>query len=194
MNEKPMLFSSPMIRAILDGTKKQTRRVVTLPKDHSWGDLFDGQVVYKNDHFNEFSVDELRCPYGQVGDQLWVRETFSNTEYRTAYKADQDDGIHCLVKKWAPSIHMPRWASRIQLEITDIRVERLNDISEEDAIAEGVEIKVKRIVKPYSYPIQYVPIAPVDWYKDLWEQINGADSWNANPWVWAINFRRIDNE
>lgn len=194
MKERPILFSASMVQAILAGTKTQTRRVVKpQPPNGLLLELWYGV-----------------CPYGKVGDQLWVRETWNHDcypypisdnpiiHYRADYLDDplgadlelSKDGIR---RKWMPSIYMPRKASRIQLEITNVRVERLNDISEADAVSEGVEIKVKRIVKPYSNPVEYLKIPAVEWYRDLWESINGAGSWAANPWVWVIEFKRINH-
>lgn len=186
MKERPILFSAPMVRALLDGRKTQTRRIVKFPHPpEGW-------------HVNN-------CPYGQPGDRLWVRESGWERPYRTtkmmregadtwprfAYAADDwSDNDRADFKAFGfkprPSIHMPRWASRILLEITGIRVERLQDISEEDARAEGCEVPA--IIYPdephsaYSY---------VEQYRLLWESINGPGSWDANPWVWCISFRRI---
>jgi len=162
MKSRPILFSTDMVQAILAGKKTQTRRIV------------------KSRHFLK------NCPYGQPGDQLWVRETFKTVEkpirdsgsgaimaYDTPeyiYKADKLPHIQKLIK-WKPSIFMPREASRITLEITDIRVEKLHNITEEDAIAEG--------------------------FKDItafgmkWVMLNGGPSWEGNPWVWVIKFKRI---
>ena len=168
MRERPILFSAPMVRAILAGTKTQTRRVCK------------GQRELSNVH--DFQID--RCPYGQLGDRLWVRETWLrhsvNVPNDYLYRADHpDDGtIGPAHGGWKPSIHMPRWASRITLEITDVRVERLQDISARDAWAEGITPSPD--VDPYHE------------YRDLWESINGPGSWDANPWVWAVSFKRID--
>lgn len=157
----------------------------------------------------KFMADVAVCPYGKVGDQLWVRETFG-MKVRTVvgtpheslcYRADKDNEICAysasgneIPVKWKPSIHMPRWASRINLEITDIRVERLNDISEQDAIAEGIQ--------KYKGPLRWVRYLDAvtgeanfncarDAFVSLWESINGAGSWSANPWVWVIEFKRV---
>jgi hypothetical protein len=139
-----------------------------------------------------------RCPYGRVWERLWVREAhYIGGGKRVRYAASPEvikteDGIEDAIsfppKKWRPSIHMPRWASRITLEITGVGVERLNTISEEDAIAEGCpggsENGYFCPVAPYSKPSH--------WYADLWDKINGKGSWAANPWVWVIEFRRVD--
>jgi hypothetical protein len=134
------------------------------------------------------------CPYGQPGDLLWVREThrkiigqsggWIETDYRATYQHGERLGDHLGVKpKWTPSIFMPRAASRITLRITEVRVERLHDISPEDAAAEG-----------WAGPDEANSIAsayPIGWYARLWESINGAGSWDLNPWVWAVSFERV---
>lgn len=191
MKELPILFSAPMVRAILDGTKTQTRRQVkpqtirkSLPHEQRphWIDASTGKVV--------------RCPYGQPGDQLWVRETWARDSEDGAlfYRVDvgsgneADDWQACINNgdsgyRWRPSIHMPRAASRIQLEITAVRIERLNSITISDAIAEGYD---------GSDPD---PIDPsIKWYSALWETINGAGSWAANPHVWVVEFKRVQND
>lgn len=187
MKERPILFNSSMVKAILAGTKTQTRRIVKPQPD----------VVHEN-IVAHFTPDDqklgrigkvITCPFGQVGDQLYVRETWLQPCLEPLiYRAD--DWAKKLVEdcklnpympqlKWTPSIHMPRWASRIQLEITNIRVERLNDISEQDALDEG-------------YPFQAATTTSIiDWFREIWESINGAGSWNANPWVWVIEFKVI---
>lgn len=202
MKERPILFSGPMVRALLAGTKTQTRRV----------------VKPQPTHFNPAGVPRLakpvgsskviQCPYGQHGDRLWVRETWQTFErgynvYKAIptrrpsdscvlYAADDVDGD----LGWRPSIHMPRWASRITLEITSVRVERLQDISEADAIAEGIERKEDGIGwkrGPISGDVPNTATRtgfPGLAYQSLWEQINGPGSWDANPWVWVIEFRR----
>ena len=198
MKERPILFSAPMVRAILRGTKTQTRRVVKIP---DW--LYDEyKPVTKHCIFNE-----VICPCGKPGDHLWVREAFDiiegqspthpviGVDYRASHPATYpqpddrhkaaDDAINLYqwrmkdthgMRKWKPSIHMPRWASRITLEITGVRVERLNDISVHDAIAEGCATDERDPVVDYLY---------------LWESIHGQGSWRANPWVWVIEFKRI---
>ena len=216
MKERPILFSAPMVRAILAGTKTQTRRVVKPVGGDDGFVLLDhgnGYWPYRSDD-GESSFHTVKrggkeyldetphaCPYGQAGDQLWVREAFSGP-----HCMDASDGCKAVPpSKWGdcsriwywadgnptegdwtrprPSIHMPRWASRILLEITAVRVERLQDISETDAEAEGIQEIVDAGVDHDG--------TPRDAYRALWEQINGADSWSANPWVWVIEFRRI---
>lgn len=229
MKERPVIFNGEMVRAILDGRKTQTRRVMKhQPKQHDhknydtapWSDAppayynvnsadwackycgegigFDGRSVY-------------RCPFGRVGDRLWVREAYQGPlfnfdqmetyledtskferpefcEYRadggkTPEYYDADDNLRY---GWKPSIHMPRWASRITLEITAVRVERLQDTSEEDAKSEGVA------------PSQHIITPPEALYRvgflKLWQSIYGEESWGANPWVWVIEFRRVEVE
>ena len=143
-----------MVRAILDGRKTQTRRVVK-PKP-------DDSGLWNND----------KCPYGKPGDRLWVRETFFVDGPRIQYRADHHGAPKETI--WKPSIFMPRSASRILLEITDIRVERLHDISADDEKKEGI----------------YSPIHELLFWA-LWQKINGPESWDANPWVWVITFKKI---
>ena len=207
--EKPILFSAPMVRAILDGSKSQTRRVVKLKSHHTIEERDDGKPwpwMYDSDR----DADHwLPCPYGQPGDRLWVRESFcealSNYEEEREqttvyYRADGqevvvDDGDGyaetnkdgTLKSPWKPSIHMPRWASRITLEITDIRVERLQDISEEDAQAEGAPLELGVLERT----ILGAKARYRSGFVRLWESINGPGSWDANPWVWCISFKRV---
>ena len=185
INERPILFSAAMVRAILAGTKVQTRREVKLR---------NGQYIPPSERADPNGWRQMLrlCPYGHAGDRLWVRETFADAGCRLTYRADQDDGAHCVVKKWIPSIHMPRAASRIPLEIVSVRVERLRDISEADAVAEGC------VAEPCDHSRQscedigcYGPTA-AGVFHWLWDQLNGPDSWDANPWVWVIEFRRVD--
>lgn len=181
-NERPILFSAPMVRALLAGAKTQTRRAL---KFNDSGHVVKGGRKW---HPDDPAV-LIACPYGHVGDMLWVRETAAFAEFSGGlrlvnYRATPDGDPTGVT--WRPSIHMPRWASRISLRITNIRVERLQSISEEDAKAEGV--KVRDIVYPdeprsaYSY---------VEQYRLLWDSINGAGSWQKNPLVWAITFERL---
>lgn len=184
MKERPILFSAPMVNAILDGKKTQTRRVI---KGH-WKEWLESINDITN--LDASCALENQCPYGKPGDQLWVRETFhSPTDQVTIYRANwrEDarargfDNIPNTVNwKWTPSIHMPRWASRIQLEITGIRVERLQDISDDDALEEGVD-RTNTSIKGYARQR----------FQNLWQKINGVDSWDQNPWVWVIEFERI---
>lgn len=179
MKERPILFSGDMVRAILYGQKTQTRPVIAdkiLDRFESVDpdDYGEGMPSYETEDGQLILLSDL-CPYGQVGDRLWVRETFTwdDISGKFLYKADNHYDLP-YQSKWKPSIHMPRKASRITLEITDIRIERLQDISEEDAIAEGMN-----------------PELPRAKFRSLWESINGKGSWNLNPWVWVIEFKQI---
>lgn len=194
MKERPILFSAPMVRAILEGKKTQTQRalriqpidVLPIKEDKAgveWVGLMQREPEPKGTVF--------RCKYGQPGDRLWVRETFSAMGDKTQhaapifYRADRPDDTG----GWTPSIHMPRWASRINLEITSIRVERLQDISQADAIAEGAppsHPSIDRVSSEYGYAD-----FSRSWYAQLWDSINGVGSWDANPWVWCVSFRRL---
>lgn len=195
MKERPILFSAPMVRAILDGNKTQTRRTYKVRKHPDAGcEIAATELVREPQHV----IDRI-CPYGQSGDRLWVREAwfdagpfkraplFAGMPSRFAYRAD---GASIGCHKWKPSIHMPRAASRILLEVTGVRVERLNDCSAEDAYAEGAaEWAAENAERLLGEGMKYRNI--VEAYKALWEQINGASSWDTNPWVWVIEFRRI---
>jgi hypothetical protein len=187
VKERPILFSAPMVRAILDGRKTQTRRVVKHKPDDD--------CPY---HENGVAV---RCPYGKVGDRLWVRETWRTTKeannktptelnpgHRIWY--DADESLQPGFGKRRPSIFMLRWASRIDLEIVGVRVERLQEISEADAMAEGAEIGAVSLRDKRGLPIGIAADYRTA-FRDLWESINGAGSWAANPWVWCISFRRV---
>ena len=194
MKERPILFSAPMVRALLDGSKTQTRRVVK--PQPVYDGRFAGGWKLKGKKGHEAAtcsplIAEV-CPYGQPGDRLWVRESFahiyrdnSSPERRSfedvAYMADGRGIDIGAYGSWKPSIHMPRWASRITLEVTSVRVERLQDISRGEAMAEGC-----------PFPNMAQGKDPCQWYGKLWEQINGPDSWEANPWVWVIEFKRIN--
>ena len=199
MTEKPILFSGPMVRAILDGNKTQTRRIVK--KNASGRAQFKGW----NWHLGDPDV-VLACPYGQPGGRLWVRETcwiwgrwFKNGKTLTGkqrwrFKADTPHGVHFkanhvqnAVKStprerrayWKrPSIFMPRWACRLLLDVKSVRVERLNDISVEDAIKEGI-----------TYSTLDCPRMK---FAQLWDSINKErGDWQSNPWVWVVEFERV---
>jgi hypothetical protein len=199
MTERGILFSGAMVRALLDGSKTQTRRAVKMPP--SWdcivyADWGNGWWPYRSDDGESPNYDNneipLRCPYGQPGDRLWVRETwaphpdFPESVHRGVYRADPECKYD--VPRWRPSIHMPRWASRILLEIVSVRVERLQDIGDVDSHAEGVTIE-DRHMGGYCAG-EFLPPS-VRAYRELWEQINGAGSWAANPWVWVVEFKRV---
>ena len=186
MKERPILFSAPMVRAILEGKKTQTRRVWKQPTSLCMKD----DCLYATEHdarqsFNPIARDEIVCPYGQRGDRLWVREAFHICPHHEDYFYRADDEnlpLKCKAHtKWKPSIHMPRRASRITLEITSIRVERLQDISDADALAEGVD-QTNTSIRGYA----------AERFKRLWSSINGADSWHSNPWVWVIEFKKVE--
>lgn len=202
MRERPILFAGPMVRAILNGEKIVTRRVMkpfqvptldddgrwysVAQRDPKWGFAVDGET--ERECANALAAS-LCCPHGAPGDRLWVRETYGDAGCRLTYRADLDDGAHCMVKKWIPSIHMPRSASRILLKITTVRVERLQDISDEQCVAEGIGVTKHAVgVKLTSPHDESVPRAM---FRELWQSINGAESWAANPWVWVVEFRRI---
>lgn len=239
MKERPVIFNSEMVRAILDGRKTQTRRVIanvghdnclplqkrTKTKDGIYTHVMDAHIYGL-------------CPFGMIGNRIWVRETWSDVNLEgapaVAYRADDEvydlmeneslldedgafnyqdtrvskyqfatwhsDLISGTEGNWRPSIHMPRWASRITLEITAVRVERLNDISEEDARAEGVRAIENNFGNGPAYCDYLLPNLDdtAEWYnrasdsfKSLWKSIYGAENWRANPWVWVIEFRRV---
>ncbi|WP_431274261.1 hypothetical protein ACQ858_19720 [Variovorax ureilyticus] len=192
MKERPILFSAPMVRAILAGTKTQTRRICKPAEAQGLSYVVDCQDGTWGNEEGDMPV--FSCPYGRAGDRLWVRETFARidgqtrpwieTDYRATYTHGDRLGDRLGInKRWTPSIHMPRHASRINLEVTGVRVERLQDISEADAKAEGVQMPDGTPTPPefWSYRQEF---------GRLWEEINGASSWEANPWVWVIEVRR----
>lgn len=207
MKERPILFSAPMVRALLNCTKSQTRRIVK-PSHIKFFEPSMNAALERSP-----TLATAFCPYGQPGDRLWVRETwqgplideeleeefhqspdyFKKPEF-CAYRAtDTLDAINADGEAlgWRPSIHMPRWASRILLEITAVRVERLADISKDDAMAEGI------VLQPdggfgLADSTHYNFSDPTDSYCSLWESINGAGAWFANPWVWVVEFQRAE--
>lgn len=232
VRERPIIFSAPMIRALLAGTKTQTRRVVkglrpqiehathTLPRR---GETHNGMVEW---WAGKIFVEDGRCPYGQPGDRLWVREAwryqcdignlFDCIEYRCdgARRKPEFDRFPSVEQYtwhrfsdrcehshnsggegWRSPIHMPRWSSRITLEITDVRVQRVQDISEEDAKAEGIRwteggplhahIWLSHVGGECNFPTAR------DAYRGLWNDINGDASWDSDPWCWCLNFKRV---
>lgn len=202
MKERPILFSAPMVRALRTCEKSQTRRVVKPQPSQSSDTAFVGEDgIWRFSHPTlrgpvSHDADDVRCPYGQPGDRLWVREAFFDAtklnERRVIYRADGDQSRF----GFTPSIHMPRWASRITLEITGVRVERLQDISEADAIAEGIEPFTD--FQPTGHWKRYRDGGlnsyvdnPIASYASLWTEINGAGSWEMNPWVWVIDFQEV---
>lgn len=191
MKERGMIFNGEMVRAILDGRKTQTRRPI------KWKQTRFTEIGEREDGSNwpwsedaEHTCDFWHpCPFGAVGDRIWVREAFasglstkSTLSYRATHKReDLEDGFYDTIK-WTPSIHMPRWASRILLEITGVRVERLQSITLGDICKEvGCGLYDFR---PATYGFQV--------WEELWKSIYGAESWNANPWVWVIEFKRVE--
>jgi hypothetical protein len=202
MRERPILFSGPMVRAILEGRKTQTRRVVKpLPPE----------IDVRGPKWVPNATDIAagwRSRYGQPGDHLWVRETWGLARfhddgevddwigklpdtkpaaYSVVYAADPHWPAHFDDRgfNWRPGIFTKRWASRITLEVTGVRVERLHDITEADAKAEGVE------AAPFCKAGRPAGMEHVEAFEDLWCDINGAESWDTNPWVWVVEFRRL---
>lgn len=175
MKHHPILFSTPMVQAILEGRKTQTRRLLKIIPRLSANINWTGEHLSKDKESRFFY-----CPYGKPGDVLWVRETWAPAINEICYKADYTDEV--LKEKrnkglWKPSIHMPKSAARLWLEITDVRVEKVGDISHSDCITEGI------IEKPgYNLPFSF---------RNLWISINGQASWDSNPWVWVISFKHI---
>lgn len=241
MTEHPILFSAPMVRAILDGRKTQTRRVVKPQPDHHWESLpgyrldmrpqlVAGGLAVRHVHsipMRPFAREQQRtsdlgpwstCPAGAPGDRLWVRETWclAHPDYHDEaegirlgrpvrddgrwchYRAtdDVDSGDKENASPWRPSIHMPRWASRITLEVTGVRVERLQDITEADAMAEGVDTfdgvaPEQRVPGPGFNGARLGDQPHRLPFADLWEKTYGEDAWDANPWVWVVEFKRV---
>lgn len=206
MNEFPILFNAEMVKAILEGRKTQTRRVVksALIINQAEFECGNRPHVIRSEPSLQYWVDN-DCPFGQVGGRLWVRESFmdlsgTGVEHRDskgklqkyAYAVDCPRGSHSdeLRKefglKWKPSIHMPRSASRILLEVTNIRVEHLQSISNEDAKAEGFDYSTH----PSAIEMGYAIGARTN-FRHTWEQIYGANAWNKNPWVWVVEFKVI---
>jgi len=176
MADRPILFSAPMVRALLAGTKTQTRRVV---KDTGLYAI-DAAIHGPETAARELLALASRCPYGQPGHKLWVRETHMDLGACYLYRADPGaETERALVapgQRWKPAIHMPRAASRITLEVTGVRVERVASISESDAIAEGIDVTDGE--------------QPSVTFARLWDSINGQRApWQSNPWVWVVAFR-----
>lgn len=206
MKYRPILMNREMVRAILEDRKTHTRRVIKWESLHkqaglpfptkcklAWFKLLNGWGIDAGDA----CLREVKCPYGVPGDRLWVRETWSvscrggyygpglNPETTTIqYAADYADAYKIrhgtkIYGRWKPSIHMPRWASRITLEITDVRVERVQDITEDDCVAEGLKLLQGGIRRAY---------------KILWDSINDKRGfgWDVNPWVWVVEFKKLE--
>jgi len=215
IKERPILFSAPMVRAILEGRKTVTRRVMK-PQPHpdflargvhsvvpQWPNQ-DGVRWFMEDGCSEL----VKCPHGKPGDRLWVREAHAfvpEPAYRRStgiyQQINPSDAYEACVYRenfdrarnfpWRPSIHMPRWASRILLEITDVRVERLQDISEEQALTEGVHYDSPHRAYFGTDTGGIACNSARCAFADLWQSINGPGSWDANPWVWAVSFKVI---
>jgi hypothetical protein len=217
VKEHPVLFSGPMIRAILEGRKTQTRRVIKPQPGALWGKKTFAVCREPDDYevapgtwmcfqkwdvmgeFTEYDATPIgKCPYGKPGDRLWVRETWRPQHpydlpgqekpiYAADWTPEEFEQIYGKTWGWKPSIFMPRWASRITLEVVNVRVERLQAISEEDAMAEGAPGIFDGPAFGYAYP-------HTQGFKALWESINGKKyPWVSNPFVWCISFRRVDN-
>ncbi|RPY68041.1 hypothetical protein IPC665_24780 [Pseudomonas aeruginosa] len=201
--ERPILFNDQMVRAILEGRKTVTRRVVKPQPD------FLGSMVDPNTPFKTLDAGlhaRITCPYGEPGDRLWVRETWG-LQVRSygggagefiVYRATNPDAIYCKSSegreypvKWKPSIHMRRHSSRILLEITAVRVERLQDISEEQALAEGVRGEPCDHTRQACADIGCWGDTAKGAFGFLWESLKGEGSWAANPWVWVVEFKRV---
>ncbi len=200
MKETGVIFTAESVRAILAGTKTQTRRVI---KPDWWRCL-------EPEDDEDRAKALLMCPYGVPGDRLWVRETWmpdptdpSNQQvalYRADIRADGEADERSIVRKarrdgvdipqWKPSIFMPRWASRITLEVLDVRVQRVRETNVADAWAEGCPY---RRSFPDTHRTFHAAMNALDWYKEGWDSINAKRgySWKSNPWVWAITFRRL---
>ncbi|MBF8780960.1 hypothetical protein IV505_14685 [Pseudomonas fulva] len=244
VKERPILFSGPMVRAILEGRKTVTRRAIAAqpPEGYKWrGWVIDstnskdiGKASWgEGDGPVQRNAVYARCPYGQPGDRLWVRETWGVISHdfdqlgnaidwepdrpakairemrfgrgyysgHVVYAADgpcewagDEDGGGDPRSAWKPSIHMPRAACRILLEITDVRVERLQDISEQQALAEGVRLYTDHAESGDWYHVEGIETYSADPRKSfelLWTGINDAESWPSNPWVWVVEFKRI---
>lgn len=219
MKERGMIFNGEMVRAILDGRKTQTRRIMKpQPEPCPRGGHWWPSNVFKTMLHVEEEMQNVKggwgglvgdaCPFGDVGDRIWVRETWADAGASAPdlklYRANYPEHVPSIYEnvppakeiRWSPSIHMPRWASRILLEITDVRVERLNAISEEDAEAEGIDMEAL-----YDSQDCYDCIADHNMtgrptvtgaFKYLWESIYGEEGWKSNPWVWVIEFKRVE--
>lgn len=245
MKERGMIFNSEMVRAILDGRKTQTRRIMKVqPESNQLGLLLITDSTKHSDigkyHWAESNAtgNHVRSklfssPFGAVGERIWVRETWATLGNEEGSYVDWEDNLckgdersaariyrasceqrpgdyglwsipddaywkphtkeHKFEGAWRPSIHMPRWASRILLEITDVRVERLNAISEEDARAEGIiDGGCLNCGEPEPCGCANPEPDATDAFAYLWQSIYGQDNWNANPWVWVIEFKRVE--
>ena len=225
MRERPILLNAEMVRAVLDGRKTQTRRIMKVQPESA---EFESRFIIDSTKRGEIGkwcwaepgvfINPRRsalfsCPFGAVGDRLWVRETWMPDAPRNGTWADVEfygckgsplsmiperyrKPEHCIHRAswdgsemvgWTPSIHMPRWASRITLEITGVRVDRLQDISDSDAKAEGCWYGRGGGEPDFA-------VSPADHFPTLWASIYGEESWQANPWVWVIEFKRVEGD
>lgn len=210
MKERPILMNGAMVRATLAGTKTQTRRIMK-PQPYGNGFMAGGELRCHNDYLPPSAIlwkdgsvvgydAESLCPFGVPGDQLWVRETWNVRGLGWGMKPSRaakisapgacvyaaDEGSEKWMNGWRTSIHMPRAFSRITLEVTGVRVERLGEISDTDSMAEGID---RAQVESYRHAGADRPAAHA--FRALWESINGPGSWDANPWVWVIEFKRV---
>lgn len=200
MKERGMIFNGEMVRAILDSRKTQTRRPIKWKQTRftEIGEREDGSKWPWSEDAEHACDFWHPCPFGAVGDRIWVRETWNKYGGLLTYRADHDwiDDMRketVCTDKWVPSIHMPRWASRILLEITGVRVEQLNTISEEDARAEGIiDGGCLNCGEPEPCGCANPEPDATDAFAYLWQSIYGQESWNANPWVWVISFERVE--
>ena len=228
MKERPIIFSAPMVRAILEGWKTQTRRVVKHQNDME----FDSADPHFGPYWLSYATEadgedaKVRCPFGVPGDRLWVRETFCiESSKEVAYDPPHKDGRpirHHNDQHWGPwweqphykatdpapeldigadepgvrwisPFFMPRWASRITLEITEVRVEPLQAITDEDARAEGVTDETADAIQYGAEVGNWQEPTPYrTGFSLAWEPINGPDSWDANPWVWVLSFHKLE--
>lgn len=197
MKSRPIILRGGEVRTIIDGRKTQLRRPIK-PQPILTG--FTGPHWPEHTRkpwmpIGGVNQDQWKCPYGQPGDRLWVRETWANIRHMgfdedlfplgAAHKADCKSGESLEIAEgygvnWRPSIHMPRWASRITLEIVRIRVERVQDITNEDCWHEGMSDETNPQLK-----------ANRKWFSELWEETHGKEAWTSNPWVWVVEFRRV---
>ena len=190
MKERPIIMNTEMVRAILAGRKTQTRRVMKPQPE-----LDDGVLYWENSFFNPMCFTGL-CPLGKIGDKLWVKEAWTRDGCgNSRYKTDHEAGFI-----WKPPSRMPRWASRITLEMTDIRVEGVQDISEEDAKAEGCEgiICNHEAIDDCGGVMACTDCMNTGWlespkyqFMKLWNSIYGKDAWKRNDWVWCLTFKKV---
>ena len=191
MSDRPILFSAQMVRAILDGHKTQTRRVVKVGDTIEERDDGTRWPYFTTWTHGDDGSPWASCPYGEPGDRLWVRESFvyRSKHDRYYYKADHEAPFTAPYAHggWKPSIHMPRAASRLTLDVTAIRVERLQAISGDDAKAEGAPTFADDPLRGAGN------MAALSWFRSLWDDINGdRASWESNPWVWVVEFSRVE--